>query len=193
MFIEQISVFLENHNGALREMTELLGKGGIDLLALSVADTQNFGIIRIIVSSEQTDAALLERKHEFDFFLGQNLVKHPVFRVFIRHCSGIFDKITVGDHITEFQDEFRLFGISRDIVRIDFHIPSVQVIDHSVFLFFQHIISSHTFSVITSYQKPISLRNRHSDKVFKLYGTFRFASDSSYNEGKKQEKTHHVF
>ena len=59
MFIKQISVFLENHNGALREMTELLGKGGVDLLALSVADTQNFGIIRIIVSSEQTDAALL--------------------------------------------------------------------------------------------------------------------------------------
>ena len=59
MFIKQISVFLENHNGALREMTELLGKDGVDLLALSVADTQNFGIIRIIVSSEQTDAALL--------------------------------------------------------------------------------------------------------------------------------------
>ena len=59
MFIKQISVFLENHPGALREMTELLGKGGIDMLALSVADTQNFGIIRIIVSSEQTDPALL--------------------------------------------------------------------------------------------------------------------------------------
>ena len=59
MFIKQISVFLENHPGALREMTELLGKGGVDLMALSVADTQNFGIIRIIVSGEQTDPALL--------------------------------------------------------------------------------------------------------------------------------------
>ena len=59
MFIKQISVFLENHPGALREMTELLGKQGIDLMALSVADTQNFGIIRIIVSSEQTEPALL--------------------------------------------------------------------------------------------------------------------------------------
>ncbi len=58
MFIKQISVFLENHPGALREMTELLGKGGVDLLALSVADTQNFGIIRIIVSSEQVDPAM---------------------------------------------------------------------------------------------------------------------------------------
>ena len=58
MFIKQISVFLENHPGALREMTELLGKGGVDLLALSVADTQNFGIIRMIVSSQQIDGAL---------------------------------------------------------------------------------------------------------------------------------------
>lgn len=58
MFIEQISVFLENHPGALREMTELLGNAGIDLLALSVADTQNFGIIRLIISSGDTGNAL---------------------------------------------------------------------------------------------------------------------------------------
>ena len=58
MFIEQISVFLENHPGALREMTQLLGDAGIDLLALSVADTQNFGIIRLIISSGDTDNAL---------------------------------------------------------------------------------------------------------------------------------------
>ena len=44
--------------GALREMTELLGKGGVDLLALSVADTQNFGIIRLIVESAQVDPAV---------------------------------------------------------------------------------------------------------------------------------------
>ena len=55
MFISQISVFLENKAGTLREMTDLLGKGGIDLLALSVADTQNFGIVRIIVHSDQID------------------------------------------------------------------------------------------------------------------------------------------
>ena len=58
MFIEQISVFLENHPGALRAMTRLLGRAGLDLLALSVADTQNFGIIRLIISSGDTDNAL---------------------------------------------------------------------------------------------------------------------------------------
>lgn len=58
MFIKQISVFLENTPGALREMTEILGKGGVDLLALSIADTQNFGIVRLIVHSEQIDPAV---------------------------------------------------------------------------------------------------------------------------------------
>ena len=58
MFIKQISVFLENHPGALREMTELLGNAGVDLLALSVADTQNFGIIRVIVDSASTDSSV---------------------------------------------------------------------------------------------------------------------------------------
>lgn len=58
MFIKQISVFLENTPGTLRELTHLLGQGGIDLMALSIADTQNFGIVRIIVADNQIDPAL---------------------------------------------------------------------------------------------------------------------------------------
>ena len=58
MFIRQLSVFLKNNPGTLRAMTELLGKGGIDLLALSIADTQSFGIVRTIIHSEQMEQAL---------------------------------------------------------------------------------------------------------------------------------------
>ena len=58
MFIKQLSVFLENNPGTLRAMTELLGKGGIDLLALSIADTQSFGIVRTIINSTQIDDAV---------------------------------------------------------------------------------------------------------------------------------------
>lgn len=58
MFIKQISVFLENRQGTLRELTHLLGASGIDLMALSLADTQNFGIVRIIVADNQVDPAL---------------------------------------------------------------------------------------------------------------------------------------
>ena len=52
MFIKQISVFLENRPGTLRELTALLGENGIDIRELSVADTQNFGIVRMILRSE---------------------------------------------------------------------------------------------------------------------------------------------
>ena len=58
MFIKQISVFLENTVGALRELTELLGRDGIDMLALSLADTQNFGIVRVILKSADVDKAM---------------------------------------------------------------------------------------------------------------------------------------
>jgi len=58
MFIKQISVFLENKPGTLWEMTDLLGRSDIDLLGLSIADTQSFGIVRLIVHSDQIDKAL---------------------------------------------------------------------------------------------------------------------------------------
>lgn len=58
MFIKQISVFLENTPGSLRELTHLLGVRGVDLMALSIADTQNFGIVRMIVADSQIDPAL---------------------------------------------------------------------------------------------------------------------------------------
>ena len=48
MFIKQISVFLENKSGRLAEVTRLLSEGGVNLLALSIADTADFGVLRII-------------------------------------------------------------------------------------------------------------------------------------------------
>lgn len=49
MYVQQISVFIENQPGKLAEFAELLGREGIDLVALSIADTTNFGILRCIV------------------------------------------------------------------------------------------------------------------------------------------------
>ena len=50
MFVKQISVFIENTKGSLSRLTRLLSKGGVDLIALSIADTENYGIMRCIVS-----------------------------------------------------------------------------------------------------------------------------------------------
>lgn len=50
MLVKQVSVFLENKPGRLADITRLLGENGIDISALSLADTTNFGILRIIVN-----------------------------------------------------------------------------------------------------------------------------------------------
>ena len=55
MKIEQLSIFLENKAGRLSEVTSVLAGAGINLRALSLADTSDFGILRLIV--DDTDKA----------------------------------------------------------------------------------------------------------------------------------------
>ena len=50
MIIRQISAFLENKSGRLAEVTKILADNQINILAMSIADTTNFGILRLIVS-----------------------------------------------------------------------------------------------------------------------------------------------
>ena len=50
MAINQLSVFAENKPGSLVEITDVISKNDIDMRAISIADTQDFGILRIIVS-----------------------------------------------------------------------------------------------------------------------------------------------
>lgn len=50
MLIKQLSVFVENQPGRLAEITDILGKGNIDIRALCIADTTDFGILRLIVN-----------------------------------------------------------------------------------------------------------------------------------------------
>ncbi|MGI6113436.1 MAG: ACT domain-containing protein [Mahellales bacterium] len=50
MFVKQISVFVENKVGRLARVTKVLGENDIDISALSIADTTNFGILRMIVN-----------------------------------------------------------------------------------------------------------------------------------------------
>ncbi len=58
MFISQISIFLENVRGSLRDVAELLGEKEVNLLALSIADTSGFGIVRVIVKSNEVEPTL---------------------------------------------------------------------------------------------------------------------------------------
>ena len=53
MHVKQISVFLENKAGRLSEVTAILSEAKINIRALSVADTSDFGVLRLIVSDNQ--------------------------------------------------------------------------------------------------------------------------------------------
>jgi len=53
MNVEQISIFLENKSGRLAEVTGVLSEAGINIRALSLADTADFGILRLIVNDTE--------------------------------------------------------------------------------------------------------------------------------------------
>ncbi len=55
MKVTQISIFIENKSGRLAEVSRLLGENGVNIRALSLADTSDFGILRLIV--DKTDLA----------------------------------------------------------------------------------------------------------------------------------------
>lgn len=59
MKVKQISVFLENRSGRLAEALGALGKADINIRALSLADTSDFGILRLIVDDVEKGAAAL--------------------------------------------------------------------------------------------------------------------------------------
>ncbi|MFW6264956.1 MAG: ACT domain-containing protein [Bacillota bacterium] len=60
MIIKQLSVFLENKSGRLTELTDVLGEAGVNLSALSIAETSEFGIIRMVVSDPEKGLQVLK-------------------------------------------------------------------------------------------------------------------------------------
>jgi hypothetical protein len=64
MTLQQISVFLENRSGRLAEITGVLAKNSVNIRALSLADTADFGILRLIVDRPDVGLRVL-KEHGF--------------------------------------------------------------------------------------------------------------------------------
>ena len=80
MTVKQISVFLENKPGMLHTMTEVLAKNNIDMRALSLAETNDFGIVRIIVDDVYTATTVLKDEgfvHNVTPVLGVSIPDEP--------------------------------------------------------------------------------------------------------------------
>ncbi len=71
MKVQQISIFVENKSGRLAEVTDVLAKQGINIRALSLADTADFGILRLIVTDPEKTTSVLR---DNGFTISQNEV-----------------------------------------------------------------------------------------------------------------------
>lgn len=60
MLINQIAVFLENREGRIRDLSKVLGDAGVNILAMYVADTEEFGILRAITDNNTKALAVLK-------------------------------------------------------------------------------------------------------------------------------------
>ncbi len=63
MIIQQLTIFLENKSGRLTEVTEALAATRINISALSIAETSEYGILRLIVSDPQAAVTALKERH----------------------------------------------------------------------------------------------------------------------------------
>jgi hypothetical protein len=63
MIVKQLSIFMENRAGRMAEVVRLLGDAGINIRALSLADTSDFGILRLIVNDVEKAVKVLRDSH----------------------------------------------------------------------------------------------------------------------------------
>lgn len=85
MTVNQISIFLENKFGKLSEVLALLGNHNIRIIAATVADTSEFGILRLIVSDTQQAYKILKENN-----VSANLT--DVLAIATESCAGSFAK-----------------------------------------------------------------------------------------------------
>ena len=71
MTISQLSVFVENKQGSMSGIVEVLAEAGIDIRAITIADTTDFGILRLIVRNPEIAKKVLQEK---DFVVTINQV-----------------------------------------------------------------------------------------------------------------------
>lgn len=85
MLMNQLSIFVENKKGRLAEITQVLANNGIDIRALSIADTADYGIFRLIVNDPEKAAQALKEE-------GMTVSVTNVLAIGIEDTPGSFSK-----------------------------------------------------------------------------------------------------
>lgn len=103
MLIKQISVFVENVPGQLSEVSKILGENGIDMSALSLADTSEFGILRLIVNDPEKACDVLRAQN---YIVKQNYVVAAVVDDRPGGLTGVLDILAAANVAVEYMYAF---------------------------------------------------------------------------------------
>ncbi len=87
MFIKQLSIFIENRTGRLNEVTKVLAESDINIVCVSLADTAEYGVFRLIVSNPKSAQEILTEK-------GFSSTLTDVIGVKLPHHFGMLNKMT---------------------------------------------------------------------------------------------------
>lgn len=132
MIIKQISIFVENKKGRLAQVTKILGENDIDIRALCIADTKDFGILRIIVSDPEKAVKTL-KEAEFTVAITN------VIAIGIKDAPGGLSEamqVLLANHISV---EYMYAFISRDvnmasvILRVEDNDKAIETLSNSGF------------------------------------------------------------
>ena len=114
MTIKQLSVFLENKTGRINEVTKTLSRHGINMQAFSMAETADFGILRLIVSDVDKAVEVLR---------GENFAVMLTDVVYM-HCpneagalASILDRLAQGEVAIEYMYAFAEGDMAHIVVR----------------------------------------------------------------------------
>lgn len=86
MIAKQLSVFIENRQGRLEEVLDVLKKNGVNILSLSLADTKEYGLLRLIVSNPECGKEKLSAE-------GFSSMISDVLVIRISHKSGSLQEL----------------------------------------------------------------------------------------------------
>ena len=125
MTIRQLSVFLENKTGHLNQILSVLAKNNINIIALTVADSSDYGILRAIVSNPQKALDVL-RAEKFTVRV------HDILSLEMDAAPGsmshILDLLTAADICIEYVYAFSFGSKSILMIRTDNSEKAIQVV-----------------------------------------------------------------
>ena len=106
MVAKQLSVFIENRQGRLGEVLNVLKNNNVNILSLSLADTTEYGLLRLIVNNPELGKAKLAEE-------GFSTLLSDVLVIRIKHVSGSLQELIVKLSENDINVEY-MYGLSTD-------------------------------------------------------------------------------